>query len=205
MFCEWYAVVLSINIDFFPELFRIKCIELRFLFLKNIVIFLAALWKLDENKKLTNENGITLKNMWIIIPALGKPDYLLNDVGQVLSVVGETPEDARKSGAQVKETAKESDVTEKWKVDRQMWTISKNVVGKDYFALTNVHSKTLLHANSQGIMSITNTIPVITNRTKDLNVPDEMKNKTGISTINMQFISLKLKLIRSNCTSNLYH
>ena len=152
--------------------------------LKNIVIFLAALWKLDENKKLTNENGITLKNMWIIIPALGKPDYLLNDVGQVLSVVGETPEDARKSGAQVKETAKESDVMEKWKVDRQMWTISKNVVGKDYFALTNVHSKTLLHANSQGIMSITNTIPVTTNRTKDLNVPDEMKNKTGISTIN---------------------
>ena len=159
--------------------------------LKNIVIFLAALWKLDENKKLTNENGITLNNMWIIIPALGKPDYLLNDVGRVLSVVGETPEDARKNGAQVKETAKESDVTEKWKVDRQMWTISKNVVGKDYFALTNVHSKTLLHANSQGIMSITNTIPVTTNRTKDLNVPDEMKNKTGISTINMQFISLK--------------
>ena len=128
--------------------------------------------------------------MWIIIPALGKPDYLLNDVGRVLSVVGETPEDARKSGAQVKETAKTESETG-WKVDRQMWTISKNVVGKDYFALTNVHSKTLLHANSQGIMSITNTIPVITNRTKDLNVPDEMKNKTGISTINMQFISLK--------------
>ena len=157
--------------------------------LKNIIIFLAALWKLDENKKLTNENGITLNNTWTL-PALGKPDYIhvVNDLNRVLGVVGET-KDAIKNGAQVKEMEKEPE--EGWKKDRQMWTISKKQAGKNYFALTNVHSKTLLHANSQGIMSIENTMPVITNRTEDLKVPDEMKNKTGISTLNMQFISLK--------------
>ena len=154
---------------------------------KNIVILLAALWKLDENKKLTNENGITLNDTWTL-PALGKPDYIENDIDRVLGVVGET-KDAIKNGAQVIDMPKEP--KEGWKKDRQMWTISKKQAGKDYFALTNVLSKTLLHANSQGIMSIENTIPVLTNRTEDLNVPDEMKNKTGISTLNMQFISLK--------------
>ena len=111
----------------------------------------------------------------------------------MLSVVGENKEEAKKNGAEVKGMlglGTQSD----WSKKRQMWTQSKTMDGTDYFALTNDHSKTLLHANSKGILSIGNTIPVAIepNRTKNLVVPDKMKENKGISIItNMQFISLK--------------
>ena len=148
--------------------------------------FLAALWTYEKNV-FTNQNGITIKGMWKF-PALGKPGYIAND-DEVLSVVGETEADAKKNGAQVKKAAKETEVV--WKKNRQMWTRSKNMTGTKYFALTNVLSEKLLHANSKGIMSIEHTIPVVVNRTKDLEVPDGMKENKGISIINIQFISLK--------------
>ena len=107
-----------------------------------------------------------------------------------LSVVGANEEEAKKNGAEVKETI--IGAGEGWGKNRQMWTQTKTDE-TDHFALINVHSKTVLHANSKGILSIGNTIPVEIepNRTENLEVPDKMKDNKGISIINMQFISLK--------------
>ena len=137
-----------------------------------------------------NENGITINGTWEI-PALGKAGYIKNEMNMVLSVVGKIGDDASKGGAQVIEMKKYGP-SRSWEEDRQMWTKSKNMAGSEYFALTNVLSETLLHANSKGIMSIEQKIPVLTNRTKDLEVPYGMKENKGISSIiKMQFISLK--------------
>ena len=108
----------------------------------------------------------------------------------VLSVVGENPKEAEKNGAEVKEAT--IGAGEGLGKNRQMWTKSKTDA-TDHFALINVHSKTVLHANSKGILSIGNTIPVKIepNRTENLEVPDKMKENKGISIINMQFKSLK--------------
>ena len=106
-----------------------------------------------------------------------------------LSVVGQSKEEAKKNGAEVEEATIGG---EGWGKNRQMWTKTKSDA-TDHFALINVHSKTVLHANSKGILSIGNTIPVEIepNRTENLEVPDKMKENKGISIINMQFISLK--------------
>ena len=107
-----------------------------------------------------------------------------------LSVVGQSKEEAKKNGAEVKEDT--IGAGEGWGKNRQMWTKTKTDE-TDHFALINVHSKTVLHANSKGILSIGNTIPVEIepNRPENLEVPDKMKENKGISIINMQFLSLK--------------